>query len=109
MAGDWSSYQVDPPEGSHVYSLAAGLVLVVAMAVPTMGADKTPTGPELAPKEIAPAQSLSTGVATEPPGDTRCRGSHVGCDYLVGKAKMTITVTTHPGDPMPCKRTVAFE
>ena len=32
-----------------------------------------------------------------------------GCDYLVGKAKITITVTTNPGEPIPCKRTVAFE
>jgi len=31
-----------------------------------------------------------------------------GCDYQVGKAVITITITTQPSDPMPCKREVAF-
>jgi hypothetical protein len=32
-----------------------------------------------------------------------------GCDYRVGNARITVTLATNPGDPMPCKRTVAFE
>jgi hypothetical protein len=92
-----------------VYRFAAGLVLGV-MAVQTLGADKNPTGPELAPKEIGhliKAYPMLTQQNPMAPG-----GVGVlmwGCDYMVGKATITITVTTSPGEPMPCKRTVAFE
>ncbi len=68
----------------------------------TLAADKVPVGPELAPREIGvllkayPMILGGVGVMLW------------GCDYQVGKAMITITITTEPGDPMPCKRKVAF-
>ncbi len=84
-------------------------VLVIAVT-PALAGDMKPVGPELAPPEIgvlvkAYPLELQTNVLA--PG-----GVGVllwGCDYMVGKAQITITITTNPGDAMPCKRKVAFK
>jgi hypothetical protein len=89
--------------------VAAGLMLVVT-TVPTLGADKSPTGPEMAPKEIGHLLKAYPMLMQQNPMAPGGVGVLMwGCDYLVGKATITITVTTKPGDPMPCKRAVAFE
>ena len=91
---------------SHQFGIALG---VLVAAVPLFAADKGPIGPELAPVEIGvllkahPMLSQTNSMAPGGIGITLW-----GCDYLVGKALITITITTNPGDPMPCKRKVAF-
>ena len=85
-------------------------VCVVCLSTASIAADKAPTGPELAPKEIGnllkayPMLTQNNPLAPEGVGVMLW-----GCDYQVGKARITITITTRPSDPMPCKRKVAFE
>jgi len=82
----------------------------MAAAFPTLGADKSPTGPELAPKEIGRLIKAYPMLTQTNPESIGGVGVLMwGCDYLVGKAQITITITTGPRDPMPCKRQVAFE
>jgi len=69
-----------------------------------------PEGPELAQKQIGlllKAYPLSVNSNPNAIG-----GVYVmlwACDYQVGSALITITITTGPGDPMPCKRKVMFQ
>jgi len=91
------------------YRFATSLVLAF-IAAPLPAADKSPVGPELAPKEIG--HLLKAYPITVQQNPEAAGGVGVllwGCDYQVGKARITITVTIYPGDPMPCKRTMAFE
>jgi hypothetical protein len=90
---------------------ALGLIAFAAsLSATTLAADKVPTGPELAPREIGtlikayPLLTQNNPLAIEGVGVMLW-----GCDYQVGKARITITITTKPSDPMPCKRKVAFE
>ena len=64
--------------------------------------DWVPGGPELAPREIG-VLLRAYPIIIQGVGVTLW-----GCDYRVGKAMITITITTEPRDPMPCKRKVAF-
>jgi hypothetical protein len=82
----------------------------VAPSFPTFGADKSPNGPELAPKEIGHLLKAYPLLTQNNPEAIGGVGVLLwGCDYLVGKATITITITTGVHDPMPCKRKVAFE
>jgi hypothetical protein len=86
------------------------LLALVAAALPALGADKSPTGPELAPKEIGHLIKAYPMLTQNNPQAPEGVGVLLwACDHLVGKARITITITTHPSDPMPCKRQVAFE
>jgi hypothetical protein len=75
----------------------------------TLAADKVPIGPELASLEIGILVKAYPIVTQNNPQSPLGVGVILwGCDYLVGKAKITITITTQPSDPMPCKRKVKF-
>jgi hypothetical protein len=86
------------------------LCALVAVAFPALSADKNPIGPELAPKEIGHLIKAYPMLTQNNPQAPDGVGVLLwGCDYLVGKARITITITTRTSDPMPCKRQVAFE
>ena len=85
-------------------------VWVAAIHAVALGADKVPTGPELASKEIGHLLKAYPMLTQNNPMYAGGVGVTLwGCDYQVGKALITITITTNPSDPMPCKRKVAFE
>jgi hypothetical protein len=88
---------------------AVVLSLIIAAMPIIAAADKSPIGPELAPKEIGLLLKGYPMVLQQNPQAIGGVGVLMwGCDYQVGKAMITITVATHPGDPMPCKRKVSF-
>ncbi|HEX4300957.1 MAG TPA: hypothetical protein VH327_08815, partial [Gammaproteobacteria bacterium] len=73
------------------------IILVLAVGN-TLAADKVPVGPELAPPEIG--LLLKTyPIVTQNNSDSPLGIGILfwGCDYLVGKAKITITLSTKPG------------
>ena len=72
-------------------------------------ADLHPIGPELAPRESGVLLKAYPLLTQNNPGSPLGIGVLLwGCKYLVGKSKITITITTQPSDSMPCKRRVAF-
>jgi hypothetical protein len=75
-----------------------------------LAADKRPAGPELAPKEIGHLLKAYPLLIQKSPQAVEGVGVYLwGCDYQVGAAHITITISTQPRDPMPCKRKVTFE
>jgi hypothetical protein len=81
----------------------------ILAAAPILAADKVPVGPELAPTEIVHLLRAYPMVTQSNPDAVGGSGVTLwGCDYLVGKAEITITIATAPSDPMPFKRKVAF-
>lgn len=94
---------------AQMYRLATVLALL-ATALPAPATDKTPVGPELAPQEIGHLlKAYPITVQQNPESPIGVGVLLWGCDYQVGRAKITITIATSPRDPMPCKRTVAFK
>jgi hypothetical protein len=85
------------------------VLCLIMVSMPIIAAEKSPIGPELAPMEVGrlvKAYPMLTQNNAMAPG-----GIGVilwGCDYSVGRALITITVTTSTSDPMPCKRKVVF-
>ena len=85
------------------------VVMALAGGENASAANLVPVGPELAPREIGvllkayPLEVQTNPLAAEGEGVTLW-----GCEYQVGRAKITIAITTDPGDPMPCKRKAAF-
>lgn len=85
------------------------LIFMVAAALPIIAADEQACGPELAPKQIGILlKAHPVTIQTNPEAIGGVGPLLWGCDYQVGRAYITITIATHPSDPMPCKRKVAF-
>jgi len=75
----------------------------------TLGKEIVPVGPELAPREIGVLLKGYPMLTQQNPLTPGGVGVLLwGCEYQVGRAMVTINITTDPGDPMPCKRKVAF-
>jgi len=84
--------------------------LILAAMLPVLAyADKHPTGPELAGKEIGILlQAIPAFYQTNT--FAGAVGPYIwNCVYQVGRAQITLSITTEPGAPMPCKRKVVFE
>lgn len=97
-------------KGSPVRRFACGLSVLVITAIPALAGDRKPTGPELAPREIGYLlKAYPLAAQTNPDSPAGVGVLLWGCDYMVGKARITITISTQPSDPMPCKRKVAFK
>lgn len=74
-----------------------------------LAADKVPVGPDLATREIGVLMKGYPMLTQQNPLAPGGVGVLLwGCEYRVGKSMITITITTNPGDSMPCKRKVAF-
>ena len=100
------------PKGVRAVKGPARFLSLMALALAcgnTLGKEIVPVGPELAPREIGvllkgyPMLTQSNPTAPQGVGVMLW-----GCEYQVGRAVITTTITTQPGDPMPCKRKVAF-
>ena len=76
----------------------------------TLAGDPKPVGPELAPKQVGELLRAYPITVQQNPMAPGGVGTLLwGCDYQVGNARITLTIATQAGDPMPCKRRVAFE
>ena len=90
------------------FGSAIALVFVMPIGS-SVAADKVPVGPELAAPQIGVLLKAYPMLTQNNPMAPEGIGVMLwGCDYLVGRAKITITITTRPSDPMPCKRKVRF-
>ena len=85
------------------------LAILLLSTASATAADLVPIGPELAPPEVGVLVKAYPIAANTNPGSPYGVGVYLwGCDYRVGKALITVTITTQPSDPMPCKRKVKF-
>lgn len=86
------------------------LVTAVLASGNILATDKIPIGPELAPREIGILLKAYPITIQQNPLAVGGVGVYLwGCDYNVGRAMITITIATKPGDRMPCKRRVTFD
>ena len=88
-----------------------GLAIITLLSVKSVfaGCGK-PVGPELAGREIGYLLRAYPILTQNNPEASEGLGVMLwGCEYKVGGARITVTVTTQPSDPMPCKRKVAFQ
>jgi hypothetical protein len=69
-----------------------------------------PVGPELARRQIGILLDASPAFwQTNPEAIGGVYVTAWRCLYRVGDAQIALPIATQPGDPMPCKRKVAFE
>jgi hypothetical protein len=88
----------------------AGLFILAPPPAISDNTQPKPVGPELAPPTIGYLLRAYPILTQNNPEAIGGVGVLLwGCDYLVGRAKITITYTTSAGDPMPCKRKVRFQ
>jgi hypothetical protein len=75
-----------------------------------LAADKRPTGPELAQREIGHLLKAYPRLMQKNLQAVERVGVYLwGWHYQVGAVRITITISTQPRDPMPCKRKVALD
>ncbi|HVW53052.1 MAG TPA: hypothetical protein VHC91_22080 [Trinickia sp.] len=100
------------PKGVRAVKGPATFLSLMALALAcgnTLGKEIVPVGPELAPREIGVLLKGYPILTQSNPNAPQGVGVMLwGCEYQVGRAVITTTITTQPGDPMPCKRKVAF-
>lgn len=77
---------------------------------PAFAACKNPIGPELATKQIGNLlRAYPIGTQTNPLSSVPVGTTIWACKYKVGRALITVNMTTQPNAPMPCKFKVEFQ
>ncbi len=91
-----------------IFLVVAFVVLLCASSA--FASCETPTGPELAKQQLGYLlRAYPIAVQTNPQNLMGVGTTLWGCKYKVGRALITVTISTNPSDPMPCKRKVAFK